>query len=155
MAIALVELFQIDLAPYLPEVRYYHNYGGNNIVFNNNTYLTLPFAASGFEDTSNGFPSPQLQIGNADGAVSKLIDLYDGLRGCLVTRIITTKGLLNAPSHPNNTIGKAVYRIDRPSSENALSVTFDLKANLDIAKVTFPREIITRDKFPLAGRIRA
>ena len=123
-----------------------------NIVWNGNTYTRLPVKADGFEFSSSGtLPRPTLTVANnfpvfAGSITALLIDVNqttpgNDLGGAEVRRIRTLKKFLDGESgaDPYATWPEEIWFIDRKSSENRDTVTFELTSKFDLANTFIPK----------------
>jgi len=123
-----------------------------NIVWNGNAYTRLPVKADGFEFTSTGaLPRPTLTVANnfpvfAGSMTALLIDVNqttpgNDLGGAEIRRIRTLKKFLDGESgaDPYATWPEERWFIDRKSSENRDTVTFELTSKFDLANTFIPK----------------
>lgn len=157
---AIIELFQLHLTAEINGVDlvYYYHAGTNelsqDIVFGGITYSAVPIEADGFEVTTKGtLPRPKMRIGNANGAISSLLSVYNPLQA-EVRRIRTCKkfldavnfeGGVNATADPTALFngGYESWYIDRVSAENPELVEFELIGKLDLTNLRIPgRQVV-------------
>lgn len=156
---AIIELFELQLNTTLhgsSDVYRWHN-GCNanitgNIIWNGNPYVRLPIQAEGFDFTNTGsLPRPTLTISNLEGTITTLLLLVNAttpgndLGGAQVKRIRTLKKYLDgqAAADPHAKFPDEIWFVDRKSSENRDSVSFELASKFDLAGVMLPqRQII-------------
>jgi len=154
---AIIELFELDLTNLGGEVYRFHagtNELTQNVVWNGQTYVRYPVAASGYEFSGNGqFPRPKLAVSNALSAISALIQVYGDLHGGKVTRRRTLAQFLDAvnfadgnPSEdPEAEFEPDVYFIDRKASEDRDKVEFELASACDLMGIRLPRRQIVQN----------
>lgn len=95
---ALIELFEVDLSNVGGEkIRFVNGTKDGKVVrFKDNEYFPIDFETSGWEVTTSGtLPRPTLKFANIKGFLSSLIEEYDDLLGCKITRIKTYKKYLD------------------------------------------------------------
>lgn len=149
---ALVDLFELDLAAIGGGKLYFHpgrNEVGTDIVWQERTYTAFPIKAEGFEATGNGrMPRPTVRIANVTGLISSLLQDFDDLIGCKITRRRTLAKYLDASNFPGGTNPTAnpnqefppeVWFIDRKVSETRMVIEFELAASWDVQGVLLPR----------------
>jgi lambda family phage minor tail protein L len=155
---AIVELFQLDCTIVGGSVLYFHagtNQLSGNVIFAGHTYTRYPIHASGFEFSGNSqFPRPKLAVSNSLSAITTLMQVYNDLLGCKVTRIRTLVKFLDAvnfssgtnlTADPNATFPNDVYYIDRKSMENRELVEFELASSCDLVGVSVPRRQVVQN----------
>ena len=154
---AVIELFKLTfdknvngqtIAPY-----YYHagtNEIKTNIIFNGQSYTSLPVKVTGFNKTTKGtLPRPKFEIANTDNAISALLILYNPLHAELL-RIKTCKKFLDKENFTNSgshttadptAIFEADDRwyVDRVVSENPNTVVFELTGKIDMTNLRLPK----------------
>ena len=172
---AIIELFTLQLSTALHGANtVYRFHAGSNlnangkIVWATNEYLRFPIQASGFAFQKGQLPRPKISISNATGLISSILltvnetTTGNDLTGATVTRIRTLARYLDSVNFPGNTnplgtpdstaeFPQEIYKIDRKSSENRETVTFELAAVFDLAGVRAPKRQCTRSIFPSIG----
>ena len=128
----------------------------------------MPIQAEGFAYTRGQLPRPTLVVSNALNTITAILltvnqtTAGNDLTGATVTRIRTLARYLDAANFPgsSNPFGtpdptaefpQEIYKIDRKSSENRETVTFELAAVFDLAGVRAPKRQCTRSIFPSIG----
>jgi len=151
---AIVELFDLDLTPITGDVDdkfYFTNQlkpDDNKIVWQGRTYEPLPILATGYEKNTTGqIAQPSLTVANVMGTFTQVIDSLDDLVGAKVTRRRTLgKYLDGEPSaDPLQEFPLDVFYIERKTSENALTITWQLGSVLDLEGLQLPRRVITQN----------
>lgn len=151
---AIVELFDLDLTPITGDVDdkfYFTNQlkpDDNKIVWQGRTYEPLPIIATGYEKNTTGqIAQPSLTVANVMGTFTQVIDSLDDLVGAKVTRRRTLgKYLDGEPSaDPLQEFPLDVFYIERKTSENALTITWQLGSVLDLEGLQLPRRVITQN----------
>lgn len=155
---ALIELFELDLVPLGGPLLRFHagtNSLGGAVIWQGNEYTPFPINASGFEVTGRGqIPRPTLAVSNVLGVVTGLVLDYRDMLGAKITRKRTLARYLDAVNFPGGVNPEAdpdahlpdeVYTIDRKSSENKVTVQFELAAAFDVAGVQLPRRQIIQN----------
>ena len=152
---AIIELFEVRLDNTLhgsTHITRFHN-GCNaalsgGIIWNGNTYSSVPIKAEGFEQTSSGsLPRPTLTVGNTDGVITALlldvnaVTPHNDLTGAEVRRIRTLKRFLDGESaaDPNAQWPMEIWYIDRKATENRDVVSFELASKFDLAGQFIPK----------------
>ena len=172
---SVIELFTLQLSTALHganTIYRFHagtNYNSNaDIIWAGNTYNKMPIQAEGFAYQRGQLPRPNLTVSNALGTITAILltvnetTAGNDLIGATVTRIRTLARYLDAANFPgsSNTFGtpdptaefpQEIYKIDRKSSENRETVTFELAAVFDLAGVRAPKRQCTRSIFPSIG----
>ena len=125
---------------------------GANPIFAGNTYQVIPFESDGWVWSSDGpLPTPKLtfNLAREDGdtlsVASYLLSLvngYDDLIGCRVTRLVTLRKYLDDGEEPdpNGHFPLEVYEVDQKVEQTGTSITFQLSAGLDQEDVMLPRK---------------
>jgi len=151
---AIVELFDLDLTPITGDVNdkfYFTNQlkpDDNKIVWQGRTYEPLPIISTGYEKNTTGqIAQPSLTVANVMGTFTQVIDSLDDLVGAKVTRRRTLgKYLDGEPSaDPLQEFPLDVFYIERKTSENALTITWQLGSVLDLEGLQLPRRVITQN----------
>ena len=172
---AIIELFTIttETALHGSNATYRFHAGTNrvgngDIVWAGNTYVKMPIQAEGFAYTRGQLPRPNLVVSNALNTITAILlnvnatTAGNDLTGATVTRIRTLARYLDSVNFPGNTnplgtpdptaeFPQEIYKIDRKSSENRETVTFELAAVFDLAGVRAPKRQCTRSIFPSIG----
>jgi len=152
---AIIELFELRLDNALhgsTNITRFHN-GCNaaltgGIVWDGNTYASVPIVAEGFEQTSAGtLPRPTISIANTDSVVTALlldvneVTPHNDLTGAEFRRIKTLKRYLDGETtaDPNAQWPVEIWYIDRKSVENRDIVSFELASQFDLAGQFVPK----------------
>lgn len=142
--------------------------GNGDIIWAGNTYVKMPIQAEGFAYTRGQLPRPNLVVSNALNTITAILlnvnatTAGNDLTGATVTRIRTLARYLDSVNFLGNTnplgtpdptaeFPQEIYKIDRKSSENRETVTFELAAVFDLAGVRAPKRQCTRSIFPSIG----
>lgn len=153
---AVIELFKLEI-PNVEGATYFHagtNEFHSDIVWQGQTYLSLPLSVEGFDISAKGeLPRPKLSIANVKGLFSGLIRLYDDLVGAKITRKRTFAKYLdainfkngNATADPQVQFPDDIWYIDVKKSENKLSITWELASAFDLQGVKLPRRQIIQN----------
>lgn len=144
----IVDLLVLDLTVVgFPVVEYFHPYKTDQVVnFNGNNYRPVPIDMSGFELSSRALPTPKVTIGNALGAISNMIKLYDGLQGAKLSRFKTFIKYLGLPANPAYLLSPPdVYYVDRVAEETRLGVVIELQSVFALNGLKLPGRIITQN----------
>jgi lambda family phage minor tail protein L len=151
---AVIQLFELAEPPGWTNVYRFSNTlneNGTDVVWNGQTYQTLPVEAEGFEFGGSKMPRPTLRISNIGQVVGALTRASDDLVGWRVTRRRTFAKFLDAVNFiagnpnadPTAEIPPDIYYVERKTSENKLAIEWELAAALDLSGVMLPgRQII-------------
>lgn len=149
----LLELFDIDMTKFGGEVYHFCNQInelGQPIVWQGVTYQPYPITAEGFELKGDGASNrPNLTISNLYGLVTAVVEDYQGGVGAVVTRRQVYAQHLdavnfsdgNSDADPNQELVSR-YVIERYSSLNNQTATFELAVPSETDGVMLPRRII-------------
>ena len=172
---AVIELFTLEITAALhgsnATYRFHagtNRVGNGDIVWAGNTYVKMPIQAEGFAYTRGQLPRPNLVVSNALNPITAILlnvnatTAGNDLTGATVTRIRTLARYLDSVNFTGNTnplgtpdptaeFPQEIYKIDRKSSENRETVTFELAAVFDLAGVRAPKRQCTRSIFPSIG----
>lgn len=153
---AVIEMFVVDATAIGGGVNRFHtetNQVRQDLVWQGNTYATVPGESKGFEFTGTGpFPRPTLSLANRQGLIHALAREYDDLVGAVVYRKRTLRKYLDAINYPGGINPDAdptaqfdddIFMVDRKVSANPLYVVFELAAGMDVQGVMLPgRQIV-------------
>lgn len=158
----VIELWEMDLTP-LGEPDIYRFHDGTNlnrqpVVWQGNTYVPFPIAASGFDMSTNGqLPRPKLQVANVQGSITALLLIYSDLIGAKMTRrrtlmkyldAVNFPGGINPSADPDASFADDIFFIDRKSTETDEYVEFELAAAFDVSGVMLPRRKVMQNLCP-------
>lgn len=135
---AIISLFVLDLNPAGTDLTYrFTNWTqteGDNIVWQGETYLALPFEISGFESSTRGQAQPSITLSNVFGVITAFTLSNDDLVGAnLIRKRTLAKYLDGMPSaNPSIEFVDDNFTIWRKSGENALTITFELRRFSDL-----------------------
>lgn len=149
----LLELFDIDFTKFGGDVYHFCNQTnelGQPIVWQGVTYLPYPISADGFELKNTGASNrPNITLSNLYGLVTAVVEDYQGGVGAVVTRRQIYAQHLDAANfakgNPNADPNQQLvsrYVIERYSSLNSQSATFELAVPSETDGVMLPRRII-------------
>ena len=150
---AIIELFILDLLPAAPNVTplqryvYFCNWSqtdGAPVRYAGVEYVALPVTANGFEIRSEGVPpSPSLTVGNIGLEWTGLINTWDDLIACTITRRRVLRRHLDDGTAPDPAAHwpDEKWSIEQKGQENKLSVSFALSTAFDLDGVTLPRRL--------------
>lgn len=149
----LLELFDIDFTKFGGDVYHFCNQTnelGQPIVWQGVTYLPYPISADGFELKNTGASNrPNITLSNLYGLVTAVVEDYQGGVGAVVTRRQVYAQHLDAinfsngnPNADPNQQLVSRYVIERYSSLNSQSATFELAVPSETDGVMLPRRII-------------
>lgn len=123
---------------------------GGDVVWQGNVYTRWAYSAAGWDKTATGtIPRPAITLANPEGAISSLCMAFDDLAGAIVTRKRTLLKYLdaanfidgNASANPNSHFPDEEFIVDRKSSEDLSTVTFELTSPWDLPGVMLPGRI--------------
>lgn len=154
---ARVELFTLDitgqggqLLPYCAMV----NELGNPVVFNGTSFTPVPIQAEGFEKTSQGpMPRPKLRLSVLTPGVIALLQQYQDLVGCVVSRYVTFARFLdavnfaagNVDADPGQYFGPDVFKVERKTAHKRRQyVEWELSAAIDQEDKKLPGRQVVR-----------
>jgi len=150
----IVELFDLDLSVITGDSNdkfYFTNQikpNGSKIVWQGRTYEPLPILATGYETSTTGqIAQPSLTVANVLGTFTQVIDSLDDLVGTKVTRRRTLAKYLDGEpdADPTQEFPLDIFYIERKTSENALTISWQLASVLDLEGLLLPRRIITQN----------
>jgi len=151
---AIVEMFDLDLSLITGDSNdkfYFTNQlkpDDSKIQWKGNTYEPLPILATGYEKNTTGqIAQPSLTVANVLGTFASIIDPLDDLVGAKVTRRRTLGKYLDGEPGADSTqeFPIDIYYIERKTSENALSITWQLASIFDLEGLKLPRRVITQN----------
>ena len=151
---AIIELFDLDLEPITgdPQDKFYFTIqlkpDNSKIVWKGNTYEPLPIIAAGYERSTTGqIAQPSLTVANVLGTFTQVISNLDDLVGAKVTRRRTLGKYLDGEpqADPTQEFPLDIFYIERKTSENALTISWQLASVLDLEGLQLPRRIITQN----------
>jgi lambda family phage minor tail protein L len=159
----IVEMFVLDLTTKGGDLYYFH--AGTNalktgVVWQGNTYTPLPLEVTGFEMAQGKFPRPQMRLANISGVFSTMVRNYSDLVGCKVTRKRTMARYLDAVNfsggnpnaNPLEAFPDDIFYITRKTSENKLTIEFELGSSLDLMGVMLPKRQVIANVCPFVYR---
>lgn len=151
-----VELFDLDARPITGggagDILRFHGYTQvGPIYWQGNTYEPWPIQPQGFKVDPDQPPVPTLSAGNVNGRMSALCLAYQDLVGARLTRRRTLGRYLDAANFPGGNptadpaaeIPPELWFIERRSSEDKTTVTWELSSPMDFGGRQLPgRQII-------------
>lgn len=149
---ALIILYELDLTTAgEPEIFRFHS-GVNEkmapVVWRGEEYFPMPIKASGYEVSSQGvLPHPKMQISNADGVLSALVQSYDDMIGCKVTRRRTFARYLDAVNFvegnptedPEVEFPRDIFYVNQKTHESREMLEFELAPLVEVQGIKVPR----------------
>lgn len=165
----VINLFELDLTLYGQGILRFiagwnESQTDGSVTFNGNKYYGSSIKADGFDWSGSGQPAtPKLSISttNMDGTPNNtllsLINDYNNIQGCKVTRIRTYEKFLDGQSGAGATIRnftKDIYIIDRKTQENKYVVEFELTSILDQTGNILPKNLVVASYCPWKPRYR-
>jgi len=151
---AIVELFDLDLEPITGDVNdkfYFTNQlkpDESKIIWQGRIYEPLPIIAAGYERNTTGqIAQPSLTVANVMGTFTQVIDSFDDLVGAKVTRRRTFGKYLDGEplADSSQEFPLDIFYIERKTTENALTITWQLASVLDLEGLMLPRRVITQN----------
>jgi lambda family phage minor tail protein L len=154
----VVDLFTLDITLLLPagstDQAIYHfcnwsQVNGADVAYDGNTYTALPLQASGFElNTSGQLERPSITFANVGLAITGLTNTYSDLVGATVKRIRTLTTYLDGQpgADPDAYWGPDEWVIEQKTSENKLSVAFQLSVPFDLEGRSLPGRRLLREQ---------
>ena len=154
----VVDLFTLDIALLLPagspdqSVYRFCNWSqvnGADVVYQGDTYTAMPLQASGFElNTSGQLERPSVTFANVGLGITALTNTYDDLVGASVSRIRTLTTYLDGQpaADPDAFWGPDEWVVEQKTSENKLSVTFQLAVPFDLEGRSLPGRRLLREQ---------
>ncbi|KWV17126.1 phage minor tail protein L [Xanthomonas translucens] len=149
---ARVRLFELDATDLGADQLYFHAHRQSTpIVWQGEVYYPWPVEATGFERTSDQPPNPRLRVGNIDGTITAMCQLFDDLVGA---RLIVRQTLVqyldpvnfaggNPTADPDEHFPDEIWYIERKVSEDDEVVEFELATAADLNGEQLPgRQII-------------
>lgn len=161
---APVELWELDLTPLGGTTYRFCNQTnelGQSVLWQGNAYAPMPIMATGFDRRSTGpFARPRVTCSNVLGTLGQLIRDYDNLRGARLVRRRTQARFLDAgnfaagnpDADPLAEFAPEVWLIDQCVGRNRLTVTWELRNQLDFDGVMLPARTVQPNYCPWAYR---
>jgi len=150
----IVELFDLDLSPITGDTldQFYFTSqlkpDSSKIVWQGRTYEPLPILATGYEKNTTGqVAQPSLTVANIMGTFTQVISSLDDLVGAKVTRRRTLGKYLDGEpgADPSQEFPLDIFYIERKTSEDALTITWQLGSVLDLEGLQLPHRVITQN----------
>ncbi|UXA66001.1 phage minor tail protein L [Xanthomonas prunicola] len=161
---ARVRLFELNATDLGADQLFFHAHlQSTPIVWQGEVYHPWPVEATGFERTSDQPPTPRLRVGNIDGTITAMCQLFDDLVGA---RLIFRQTLVqyldpvnfaggNATADPSEHFQDEIWFIDRKASEDKEVVEFELATAADLNGEQLPgRQIMALCSWILRGGYR-
>lgn len=148
---ARVRLFELDATALGADQLFFHAHRQSTpIVWQGEVYHPWPVEATGFERTSDQPPTPRLRVGNIDGTITAMCQLFDDLVGA---RLIVRQTLVqyldpvnfaggNPTADPDEHFRDEIWFIDRKASEDMEVVEFELATAADLNDEQLPGRTI-------------
>lgn len=138
---ALVELYELDATEIGGELYRFHGYNAGDISWLGMTFTPWPIKAEGFEMTGNGQqPSPTLEVANVEGFITSLVIYFQDMVGAKMTRRRTMKRYID--SNEDEQLHPDIWYIEQKTSEDNVSVKFELASALDFSGQQLPKRQI-------------
>jgi len=122
---------------------------GEDIDYQGNTYTPVPLEASGFQlNTQGQLARPTITFANVGLGITALTNTYDDLVGAKVERIRTLTTYLDGrpDADPDAYWGPDEWVVEQKTSEDALSVSFQLAIPFDLEGRTLPGRRMLREQ---------
>lgn len=116
-----------------------------------NVYTPHPLETEGWEWNSQAAaPTPKLRIANVDLSGTALNLQYGDLIGKTLTRWVTFDRFLDdgIDPDPDAHFRQEIYKIDRKSGQNKLTVEYELASTLDQAGRLLPNRTVNKNQCP-------
>ncbi|HEX8586164.1 MAG TPA: phage minor tail protein L [Allosphingosinicella sp.] len=151
---ALVTLFELDASEWNGGVLRFHGMFNGPVFFKGLEFFPFPVEAEGFERTSSQQPVPVLRVGNVNGAISTLCQMYGDLLGAKFTRRRTFARYLDGQPDANTQaeFTPDIYFVDRKANEDNVMVAFELASVLDFEGQQLPGRQVLADYCPFTYR---
>lgn len=138
----LYEFLTVDVTMYTgPFIRIVGN-SSIPVTFGGNTYEPRPFEGTGYKRDSRGTsPQPQIKLEDSDGYVTSILDIYNDLINCPVSRFFVSGENLGDPlsySIPETFLVNA-YTVDTASRE----VIITLRSILEGTDSRIPKRLLS------------
>ncbi|WP_422507117.1 phage minor tail protein L [Stenotrophomonas sp. GZD-301] len=147
-----VTVFELDASSFGADQLFFHAHLQSGVIWwQGQEYGAWPIDATGFERTSDQPPVPRLRVGNLDGRIGVLCQIFDDLVGARVIRRQTLVKYLDAANFPdgnpeadpNEHFPDEIWFIERKVSEDKQAVEFELTTAIDLNGEQLPgRQII-------------
>lgn len=159
-----VKLIEVDCTEFGGDVLRFHNYNvpyteaelvalrnagvveipAKSIFFGGIEYKCWPYQLDGIElDGTGSSPTPELQVSNLDGSISRLCLELQNLFGAIVTERTTFRQYLDDGDDPDPDMEfTQVWYICRKSGENPQALAFELSSPADLTGQKLPRRQI-------------
>jgi lambda family phage minor tail protein L len=142
---ALIELYELELLN--GTILYFHpglDETLDEIQYDGNTYIALPIMLDGIEASSDGAANrPTLTVANVSNLFKAALAgenfSFEDLIGTKITRRQTLEKYLATGLYE---FPKKVYLLDRISSENNITVSFELSAPFDVSGIKIPNRVV-------------
>ena len=158
---AIIELFVLDMTNIAGGAITYFHAGTNQlsqpVVWQGNSYTPLPIEATGFDITVKGsLPRPKVQVANINGLFSALVQSYNGLVGCKITRKRTFARFLDAVNFtagnpfadPTPFLPDDLWFVERKVTENKFMIEWELSSPFDVMNVMLPARQVIQNSCP-------
>lgn len=149
---AILELYILDLTSLdanQPKIRFcnWSQTNGTGVFYAGREYQPLPVECSGFEINSNSAPSePQMRVSNVGLVWTGLVNRWDDLVGCKLTRRRVLRRYLDDGATPSPTghWPDEPWFVEQKVSENKLTITFALATAFALDAIKLPRRLALR-----------
>jgi lambda family phage minor tail protein L len=151
---ALIELFILDLTELGGSTFYFHNQnvtGAGTLGYGGMTFEAIPIEAKGWAfNGTEQHASPTIRVSTVSGLLNSLVKEFDDLTEAKLTRIRTFRKHLDDGTDPDGTarFSHDVFIVDRKSSQDRISLEFELASSLDVYGTKLPgRRALSRCQF--------
>lgn len=154
---AKIALYELDANRQIGEKLWFCNHfmpDGSFPIFRGISYIAIPALAEGYEETMEGLaPRPKFAVNDHHRVFSNILQ-GRSIAGAKLTRILVYADHLDNGTDPHNESSRAtIYTVENMiSGKWGGSITWQLVAPHDIQDRLYPRQTITRKKFPGCGR---
>jgi len=143
-----VNLYKIDLTRLNGPIVYLTDNVNGIVLFDGQSYQPSSIELSGLDvNAESSSSTPTVQIEHLGGPILAYINAYSDLAGAQFYRIRTYQKFLDGQSaaDPTQTLPMDKFLIERMSSLDAVSATFELKPVLSFSELKLPKRIILRN----------
>jgi lambda family phage minor tail protein L len=142
---AEVYLFKLSSFNPLNPFESFHFSPNTGIVFAGTQYIAIPCQITGISYSSEGaLPRPKLEIGDPDGVVSEMIELYQGLEGAELEIRSTFKKYLDNQPFADSTASRIQdsYQISQKLRHvPSKGIEYELSSSIDVVEDSLPSRL--------------
>ncbi|HGM7334979.1 TPA: phage minor tail protein L [Stenotrophomonas maltophilia] len=148
-----VTVYELDATSIGADQLWFHQHLQAGVIWwQGQQYGAWPIEATGFAQTGDQQPAPRLRVGNGDGRIGVMCQLYDDLVGARIIRRQTLVKYLDAANFaegnptadPGEHFRDEIWFIERKVAENKEMVEFELATAIDLNGEVLPgRQIMS------------